>query len=117
MEMLKAIDKVAEFSVKNGPSFEDKVRKEQRAAPQFAFLFGGPPNSEAAKGAAYFAWKKEQLLVRLTSQPRADDAQAKDEPATDKPASPGANAAVSPAHSDIDMEGKRLRCQGISYVG
>jgi len=93
--MLKNIDILSGFVVKNGPQFEDMARQKQANDPKFGFLFGGEPGSEAALGKAYYEWKK-----RCLSGAKAD------------PPSPINEAPLSPDGSDMDMEGMH---RGLSY--
>nr|GMD41618.1 calcium homeostasis endoplasmic reticulum protein-like [Ipomoea batatas] len=40
-ELVKRIDKVIEYAVKNGPEFEAMIREKQQDNPGYSFLFGG----------------------------------------------------------------------------
>ncbi|VFQ65680.1 unnamed protein product [Cuscuta campestris] len=40
-ELLKRIDKLIEYAVKNGPEFEAMIREKQQDNPAYGFLFGG----------------------------------------------------------------------------
>lgn len=40
-ELLKRIDKLVEYSAKNGPEFEAMIREKQQENPDYSFLFGG----------------------------------------------------------------------------
>ncbi|XP_019263776.1 PREDICTED: calcium homeostasis endoplasmic reticulum protein-like [Nicotiana attenuata] len=40
-ELLKRIDKLIEYAVKNGPDFEAMIREKQQDNPAYSFLFGG----------------------------------------------------------------------------
>lgn len=40
-ELQKIIDKLAEYSAKNGPEFEAMIREKQKDNPDYSFLFGG----------------------------------------------------------------------------
>ncbi|KAL2650442.1 hypothetical protein R1flu_018570 [Riccia fluitans] len=60
-EVLKNLELLACFVVKNGPRFEDMARYKQADNPKFAFLFGGQRGTEAAIGHDYYEWKKVQL--------------------------------------------------------
>jgi len=54
-EMVAAIDKLADFKVKNGEQFEALIRTKQRDNPTFAFLF-----DEASPGHAYYHRKVQE---------------------------------------------------------
>ena len=54
-EMVAAIDKLADFKVKNGEQFEALIRNKQRDNPTFAFLF-----DEASPGYAYYHRKVQE---------------------------------------------------------
>lgn len=40
-ELVKCIDKLVEYTAKNGPDFEDMIRLKQKDNPAYSFLFGG----------------------------------------------------------------------------
>ena len=98
-EMLKNIDVLSSFVVKNGPQFEDMARKKEARDPKFGFLFGGEPGSEAAIGRTYYEWKKSALMATLRPPPQNSSfvENFSSLATNDAPASPGA--------SDMDMEG------------
>ncbi|CAH8328289.1 unnamed protein product [Eruca vesicaria subsp. sativa] len=50
-ELQKRIDKLVEYSVKNGPEFEAMMRDRQKDNPEYAFLFGG-------EGYDYYRYKQ-----------------------------------------------------------
>ncbi|CAN6985440.1 hypothetical protein IGI04_000626 [Brassica rapa subsp. trilocularis] len=50
-ELQKRIDKLVEYSVKNGPEFEAMMRDRQKDNPDYAFLFGG-------EGHGYYRYKQ-----------------------------------------------------------
>lgn len=49
-ELLKRIDKLVEYSLKNGPEFEAMIREKQQDNPAYSFLFGG-------EGHGYYRYK------------------------------------------------------------
>ncbi|KAJ6406019.1 hypothetical protein OIU84_009696 [Salix udensis] len=49
-ELQKRIDKLVEYSAKNGPEFEVMIREKQQDNPAYSFLFGG-------EGHAYYRYK------------------------------------------------------------
>ncbi|KAI3948757.1 hypothetical protein MKX01_022171 [Papaver californicum] len=44
-ELQKRIDKLVEYSAKNGPEFEAMIREKQQDNPAYSFLFGGEGNN------------------------------------------------------------------------
>ncbi|KAL5559409.1 hypothetical protein UlMin_035620 [Ulmus minor] len=49
-ELHKRIDKLVEYSAKNGPEFEAMIREKQQENPEYSFLFGG-------EGHGYYRYK------------------------------------------------------------
>ncbi|KAJ3671359.1 hypothetical protein LUZ60_007438 [Juncus effusus] len=49
-ELQKRIDKLAEYTLKNGPGFESMIREKQSNNPDYSFLFGGD-------GYSYYRYK------------------------------------------------------------
>ncbi|KAI5067089.1 hypothetical protein GOP47_0018212 [Adiantum capillus-veneris] len=105
-EVLKNIDVLAAFVVKNGPRFESMARARQAGDPKFAFLFESDAEPEAAVSHEFYKWKKKSLALELglevenkkNSQVDAVAAHAKGAPPL-----PG-DIPASPAMSDMDME-------------
>lgn len=111
LEMLKNIDVLAAFVVKNGPQFESMARARQAGDPKFAFLFENDVGPDAIIGHEFYKWKKQSLY--LQAQLEGEDnitkncdqgkflgrmQQAKRQPALHEEV-PG-----SPTMSDMDME-------------
>lgn len=67
-DMLKNIDVLSSFVVKNGINHENMLKQNQANNPKFGFLFESEPGTEAAIGRIYYEWKKSAL--RATFQPR-----------------------------------------------
>lgn len=63
--ILQKIEVLCQFIAKNGPDFEDKARKNESGNPEFAFLFGGEPGSEAAIAHDYFLWMKKKRALAV----------------------------------------------------
>ncbi|KAF2312872.1 hypothetical protein GH714_040929 [Hevea brasiliensis] len=66
----KIVQKIEEFCqliAKNGSSYEDIARLKGSENPEFKFLFGGEPSSEAAIAHEYFLWMKKQCLLASKS--------------------------------------------------
>ncbi|KAK9788438.1 hypothetical protein WJX73_005625 [Symbiochloris irregularis] len=56
--LIQRIQKLAQFALRNGPSFIDLMTKKQQGNPEYAFLSGG-------HGSAYFRWTLYCLLHNL----------------------------------------------------
>ncbi|KAJ7534767.1 hypothetical protein O6H91_12G003300 [Diphasiastrum complanatum] len=104
-EVVKNIEVLAEFVVRNGPQFEQMTRSKQGADPKFAFLFGGEPGTEAAFGFHFYEWKKRYIFRRRERESSGCAS------AEQMKANVGAhesklreNKPVSPAGSDMNME-------------
>jgi hypothetical protein len=102
-EMLKNIDILSSFVVKNGPDFEQLARKKQSADPKFAFLFGGEPDTDAAIGQRYYEWKKHALEASLWSQGGSSLCSGRGSIQDEVKLT--SDALASPVGSDMEMEG------------
>lgn len=96
----KIVQKIEEFChliSKNGSSYEERARLKEPGNPEFKFLFGGEPGSEAAVAHEYFLWMKRQCLLACKSD-------------GNQPAKSTTHLIVtteihSPGDSDMEMEG------------
>lgn len=112
-EMLKNIEILSSFVVKNGPQFESMARAKQSGDPKFAFLFGGERGTDAALGFDFYNWKKEHLMWvegrARGAAPVVDQSQQPSRPTEPilqvKSAGVSHDSPHSPAGSDMDMEG------------
>jgi hypothetical protein len=102
-EMLKNIDLLSSFVVKNGPEFEQLARTKQIGDPKFGFLFGGEPDTDAAIGQRYYEWKKQALKASLQSQ--SGSGLHSERPSAQDAENLTSDAPPSPVGSDMDMEG------------
>ncbi|CAM6081958.1 unnamed protein product [Calypogeia fissa] len=117
-EMLKNIEILSSFVIKNGPQFESMARAKQAGDPKFAFLFGGERGSDAAFGYDFYNWKKEHLMwvedrargaalivdqSQQSSRPSEPNLQGKNGGPVDGPAM-SHDSPHSPTGSDMDME-------------
>lgn len=59
-KIMKRIETLCQFIAKNGPGFEDMARTRESANPEFKFLFGGEPGSDAAVAHEYYQWAKKK---------------------------------------------------------
>ncbi|XP_042501500.1 fibrous sheath CABYR-binding protein-like [Macadamia integrifolia] len=102
-EVVRKIRVLCQFIAKVGPEFEDIARKKELGNPEYAFLFGGEPESEAAIAHDYFQWVKNKSLLgskwQSNSSPKTREIKSSPKPCflTD-------DGASSPANSDMDME-------------
>ena len=71
--MLRNIDVLSSFVVKNGINFENMTKKNEKYNPKFSFLFESEPGTEAAIGRKYYEWKKNAL--QATFHPRCNTIQ------------------------------------------
>lgn len=60
---IRRIEDLCQHIVKNGPGVEDVTRQSEYGNPEYEFLFGGGPRSEAAIGYEYFLWLKKKCLL------------------------------------------------------
>eukprot|EP00249_Psilotum_nudum_P022724 c28624_g2_i1 orf=167-4159(+) len=67
-EIVKNIEVLASFVVKNGPEFELMARAKQAGDPKFAFLFEGESGTEAAVGHEYYNWKKHIIGLQIRQE-------------------------------------------------
>lgn len=109
-EMLKNIEILSSFVVKNGPQFESMARAKQAGDPKFAFLFGGERGTDAAFGYDFYNWKKEHLMFERTKTSPVDQQRASEPSLQGRNGKPvlggmSLDAPDSPAGSDMDMEG------------
>lgn len=88
-EVVHNIEVLCKFMVNIGPHFENLARTKEAGNPTFSFLFGGEPGSDASIGHEYFQWMKRNVLLPKDSLKDRDQN-------------------VSPAASDMDMEGENL---------
>lgn len=59
-KITRRIETLCQFIAKNGPGFEDMARTRESANPEFKFLFGGEPGSDAAVAHEYYQWAKKK---------------------------------------------------------
>lgn len=59
---VKRIEDLCQLIAKNGPGIEDVTRQNEHGNPEYEFLLGGEPGSEAAIGHEYFLWLKKKCL-------------------------------------------------------
>lgn len=107
-DVVKKIEVLCQFIAKNGPHFEDMARRRENGNPEFEFLFGGEPGSDAALAHDYFLWMKRKYLSTDNSQ---EDGQfSTSMPLNGSSASQSEHLMLLPsadvnADSDMEMEG------------
>ncbi|XP_061351967.1 uncharacterized protein LOC133296938 [Gastrolobium bilobum] len=57
---VQKIEALCQLIAENGADIEDKIRQDEFQNPEYAFLFGGDPGTEAAISNAYFLWMKKK---------------------------------------------------------
>ncbi|KAK9080397.1 hypothetical protein SSX86_000155 [Deinandra increscens subsp. villosa] len=98
---VRKIEVLCQYIAKNGKEFEEMTCQKEVGNPDFEFLFGGVPGSEAAISHEYFKWMKRKCLsnVLLEGGHNRD--------LSLKPSVVGSlheDISHSPAGSDMDME-------------
>lgn len=93
---------------RNGPSFEGDTCQKEFGNPEFDFLFGGEPGSEAAIAHRYFEWVKNKCILeqKLHYEERNSALRPSDnDPSTQTNTLMEAGVSHSASDSDMDMEG------------
>ncbi|KMS97820.1 hypothetical protein BVRB_5g123810 isoform B [Beta vulgaris subsp. vulgaris] len=107
--IVRNIEVLCQFIAKNGPEFEEMARKKESGNPEFNFLVGGDPGSEASCAHEYFLWMKKKCSLEndlLKGQGRRDLSQrhVDVEPSSGPNSLTNVETTHSPADSDVDME-------------
>lgn len=105
--IVRNIEVLCQYIAKNGPEFEEMARKNKSGNPEFNFLVGGDPGSDASCSHEYFLWMKKKCVLEYNlhqGQGQIDLPQrlVDVEPSTNSLAN--VETAHSPAGSDVDME-------------
>ncbi|XP_039158141.1 serine/arginine repetitive matrix protein 2 isoform X2 [Eucalyptus grandis] len=102
-KIVKRIETLCQFIAKNGSGFEDMARTRESANPEFKFLFGGEPGSDAAVAHEYYQWAKKKYTFgdklhegSLNVRPSEADSSVQSKPFT--------MTSVAHPDSDSDME-------------
>ncbi|KAI4335891.1 hypothetical protein L6164_014489 [Bauhinia variegata] len=72
---VQRIKTLCQLIAENGPHFEDKTRQVESGNPDYAFLFGGDPGSEAAISHEYFLWMKKKCILEHRWHDRKSESQ------------------------------------------
>ncbi|XP_039020232.1 uncharacterized protein LOC120151994 isoform X3 [Hibiscus syriacus] len=92
---------------KNGPDYEDVVRKNEHSNPEYAFLYVGKPGSEDAIANDFFQWMKKKSILTCKLDEQQDDSSLRpSENVYPEQSCPLviAVASHSPGDSDMEME-------------
>ncbi|KAK8559373.1 hypothetical protein V6N13_026798 [Hibiscus sabdariffa] len=105
---------------KNGPDYEDVVRKNEHSNPEYAFLYVGEPGSENAVAHDFFQWmKKKSILTCKLDEQQYDSSLRPSESVPSEQHFPLVIAAASPSPSDSDMEMEdditQIEDQGVNH--
>lgn len=85
---VKKIEVLCQYIAKNGDKFEHMTCQKEIGNPEFEFLFGGVPGSQAAISHEYFKWMKKICISSKLLEPERNR-----------------DLSHSPTGSDMDMEG------------
>ncbi|GAV75315.1 hypothetical protein CFOL_v3_18794 [Cephalotus follicularis] len=102
----KVIQKIEFFCqsiAKNGPDCEDIARRNEFGNPEYDFLFGGQPGSDAATAQEYFLWLRKKYMLACKKDEGISDSTMQ-LLAIESSKQSAAIEPRSPAGSDMDME-------------
>ncbi|XVF49938.1 hypothetical protein PTKIN_Ptkin04bG0056600 [Pterospermum kingtungense] len=105
--VIERIEAFCQGIAKKGPDYEDMVRKNESGRPEYAFLYGGEPGSEAAIAHDFFQWmkKKSILACKLDEQDGNSSLRPSENESSEQPCHLAiASASHSPGNSDMEME-------------
>ncbi|PIA63141.1 hypothetical protein AQUCO_00200873v1 [Aquilegia coerulea] len=108
-EVVRQIEVLCQYIVKNGPAFEVAARRKEHGNPKFSFLFGGEPGSEAAIAYDYFQWMKRKCLMESKLRNWSEQSDSSFRPSEAESSRylnrfTNEEASHSPGNSDMDME-------------
>ncbi|XWS47917.1 hypothetical protein CRYUN_Cryun13aG0027300 [Craigia yunnanensis] len=105
--VIERIEALCQGIAKNGTDYEDMVRKNESGKPEYVFLYGGEPGSEAAIAHDFFQWmkKKSILACKLDEQQGDSSLRSSENESSEQPCHLViAAASHSPDDSDMEME-------------
>lgn len=107
-KVVQKIEEVCKLIAKNGLRYEDMICQNESGNPEYQFLFAGDPGSEAAIAHEYYMWmkKKNNLVGKLNGEKmdsRLKPLVSFSSQADSLVVAPGS---ISPADSDMEMEGR-----------
>lgn len=108
-KIVRNIEVLCQFIAKNGPGFEEMARQKESGNPDFKFLFGGEPGSEASCAHEYYLWmKKKHGLVSSSFEGQRHVTLSQRHDGADNSMQPNSLTIIGAAHSladsDVDME-------------
>ncbi|KAK4779415.1 hypothetical protein SAY86_006943 [Trapa natans] len=103
--VIQNIEILCQFIAKNGLGFEDMARKRESQNPEFKFLFGGEPGTEAGIAHDYFQWLKKKYCSTVNF-PEGENHAPSQNSEICSPRQPEklTLASISDACADSDME-------------
>ena len=103
--VIERIEALCQGIAKNGTDYEDMVRKNESGKPEYAFLYGGEPESEAAIAHDFFQWmKKRSILACKFDEQQGDSSLRSSENESSEQPCHLVIAAASHSRDDSDME-------------
>ncbi|TYI90284.1 hypothetical protein E1A91_D03G111300v1 [Gossypium mustelinum] len=104
--VIERIEALCQGIAKNGPDYEDMVRKNESGKPDYAFLYGGEPRSEAAIAHDFFRWmkKKSMFACKLDEQQGVSSLRPSGKESSEQACHLVAAASHLPDDSDMEME-------------
>ncbi|XP_017630679.1 uncharacterized protein LOC108473547 isoform X1 [Gossypium arboreum] len=104
--VIERIEALCQGIAKNGPDYEDMVRKNESGKPDYAFLYGGEPGTEAAIAHDFFQWmkKKSMFACKLDEQQGVSSLRPSGKESLEQACHLVAAASHLPDDSDMEME-------------
>ncbi|KAK6250094.1 hypothetical protein SCA6_004099 [Theobroma cacao] len=106
-KVVERIEALCQCIAKNGPDYEDMVRKKESGKPEYAFLHGGELGSEAAIAHDFFQWMKKKSILSCKLDERQGNSTLR--PSRNEPSEQPFNLVITaasylPDDSDMEME-------------
>lgn len=102
---MQRIEALCRRIAENGGDIEDKVRQDEYRNPEYAFLFGGDPGTEAATSHAYFLWMKKKYNLEPRWHEKESESQLRPLAVNSSGKQYDLHVATASADSDMEMEG------------
>ena len=99
------IEALCQLIAGNGPDIEDNVCREEFQNPEYQFLFGGDPGTEAAISHAYFLWMKKKYNLEHRWHENKSESQLRPLAVDSTGPQYHLHVATESADSDMEMEG------------
>lgn len=107
-KIVQKIEALCQLIAGNGPGIEDKTRQDEHKNPEYAFLFGGDPGTEAAISHEFFLWMKKKCILEHEWHDEKSESQLRPLAVNSLRQHDHRNVATEcnfPADSDMEMEG------------